>query len=90
MINDGYTDLEYSLSNDHELNVRLSSLLNELCHVFRMHPDGHWKSLYKPKYTKLMALEIKSKPFLIKQLLALKDPVVSNITHAAIEFNKNT
>ncbi len=35
-----------------------------------------------------MALELLNKPSLIRKLLALKDPVVSNITFAAIDLNK--
>ena len=84
MPNDGWNDLEYSFGSDGELNHRLSGLLNELCHVFRHHADGHWKSVYKPKYVELLAAEIQARPSLIRKLLALKDPVVSNVTHAAI------
>jgi hypothetical protein len=38
----------------------------------------------------MLAEEIYQRPSLIKKLLNLKDPVVSNITHAAIEITKNT
>jgi hypothetical protein len=88
MKNDGWHDEEYSFSKDQELNKRMSSLINEFCHVFRCHADGNWKSLYKPKYIEKMAIEISQRPSLIRKLLKLKDPIVSNVTHAAIEFNK--
>lgn len=90
VINDGMNEIEYSFGNDEELNGRLSKILNELCHVFRHHPDGNWKSIYKPKYAEMIAGEISGRPFLIRKLLALRDPVVSNVTYAAIELTKDT
>ncbi len=89
MINDGWHEQNYSFGDDHDLNVRLSALINEFCHVFRAHADGGWKSIYKPKYTELMANELKNRPSLIRKLIAIKDPVVSNITYAAIDLNKS-
>jgi len=86
MKNDGLSDREYSFGDDDELNARLSALLNEICHVFRLHADGHWKSEYKPKYAKRLAEELRVRRSLIRKLLALQDPVVSNVTHAAIEL----
>ncbi|MEL6367895.1 MAG: hypothetical protein AAFR91_02265 [Pseudomonadota bacterium] len=89
MKNDGWTDLAYSFGNDEELNERLSALLNEVCHVFRHHAEGVWKDYDKPAYAKKLAAEIEARPSLIRKLLALKDPVVSNVTYAAIELTKN-
>jgi hypothetical protein len=86
--NDGLNDVEYDFGEDKDLNERLSFILNEAVHVFRYHVDGNWKAIYKPKYTALLAAEILKKPSLIKQLIALKDPVVGNIVFAAIELNK--
>ena len=88
MVNDGLRDQEYAFGDDQDLNSRMSALINEFCHVFRSHPDGNWKSTYKPKYAALMAVEISRQPSLIRKLKALKDPVVSNVTYAAIEINK--
>ncbi len=88
MKNDGFHNLSYTFGDNELLNQRMSDLINEFCHVFRHHADGNWKSFYKPKYVKLMAEELTARPSLIRKLLALKDPVVSNITYAAIEFNK--
>ena len=89
MKNDGMNDLEYSFGEDLVLNQRISALINELCHVFRHHADGQWKDYYKPKYAEKMAIELSNKPSLIRKLLKLNDPVVSNITYAAVELNKN-
>jgi len=86
--NDGLNDIEYDFGDDTDLNIRLSYILNEAVHVFRYHLDGNWKAIYKPKYTAMLAAEILEKPSLIKKLIAFKDPVVSNITYAAIELNK--
>ena len=88
MKNDGWTDLEYSFGDDEELNKRLSYILNEVCHVFRHHAEGVWKEQDKPAYAKLLAVEIEARPSLIRKLLKLKDPVVSNVTYAAIELTK--
>tara|TARA_R110002126_G_scaffold285314_2_gene435574 strand:- start:6631 stop:6942 length:312 start_codon:yes stop_codon:yes gene_type:complete len=88
VVNDGWHDQNYIFGDDDVLNKRLSALINEFCHVFRAHSDGNWKTIYKPRYTELMALELLNKPSLIRKLLALKDPVVSNITFAAIDLNK--
>lgn len=88
MKNDGWNDLEYSFGTDEQLNERLSALLNELCHVFRHHPDGHWKSHYRPKYARLLADEIGVRPSLIRKLLDLQDRVISNVTYAAIEVSQ--
>ena len=85
-VNNGLTDLDYSFGDDEELNLRLSLLINEFCHVFRYHADGHWKKTYKPKYAAQLCDEISRTPSLIRKLLSLKDPAVSNVTHAAIEL----
>ena len=90
MKNDGWTDIDYSFGNDEELNKKVSYILNEACHVFRHHADGNWKENDKPKYASMLSKFIIKRPSLIKKLLKLKDPVVSNITHAAIEITKNT
>jgi len=84
------TDIAYEFGDDKALNEKLSFILNEACHVFRHHSDGNWKKTYKPKYAAMLAEYISERPSLIKKLLKLKDPVVSNITHAAIEITKNT
>ncbi|MEW8232775.1 MAG: hypothetical protein AB2745_20810 [Candidatus Thiodiazotropha endolucinida] len=83
-------EIAYDFGDDKDLNEKLSFILNEACHIFRHHADGNWKQIYKPKYANMLAEQISKKPSLIKKLLKLKDPVVSNITHAAIEITKNT
>ncbi len=88
MKNDGWNELEYDFGDDKEFNARLSKLINEFCHVFHGHADGNWKEHYKPKYVQLLAEEIKEKPSLMRKLLKHKDPVVSNVTYAAIELTK--
>ncbi len=88
MKNDGWTDIAYNFGDDKALNEQLSQILNEAVHVFRHHADGHWKQNYKPKYVALLAEHLRRRPSLIRKLLKLKDPVVSNITHAAVEMVK--
>lgn len=88
MKNDGWTDLEYSFGDDEDLNRRMSALLNEICHVFRLHAEGTWKEHDKPHFAGLLATEIANRPSLIRKLLKLGDPVVSNVTYAAVEITK--
>jgi len=90
MKNDGMNDISYDFGDDEKLNKEVSFILNEAVHVFRHHADGNWKEIYKPKYVNMLAEKISAKPSLIKKLLKLKDPVVSNITHAAMKLQKNT
>ena len=90
MKNDGWHEIDYDFGHDEELNKEISLILNEAAHVFRHHADGNWKEIYKPRYAKMLAEKISQRPSLIKKLLNLKDPVVSNITHAAIEITKNS
>jgi len=90
MKNDGMNDIRYDFGDDEKLNKEVSFILNEAVHVFRHHADGNWKEIYKPKYVNMLAEKISARPSLIKKLLKLKDPVVSNITHAAMKSQKNT
>jgi len=90
MKNDGMNEINYDFGDDEALNIEISFVLNEAVHVFRHHADGNWKEHYKPKYANMLAEKILKKPSLIKKLLKLKDPVISNITYAAIEITKNT
>ena len=53
-----------------------------------MHADGNWKTEYTPHDARLLASELNARPSLIRKLLKLGDPIVSNITYAAIEINK--
>jgi len=89
MRNKGWEKVEYSFGDDLELNERMSELINTFCHVFWAHADDNWKTEYKPKFVKLLAVEIRQNPSLIRKLKELKDPVVSNVTYAAIEYNEN-
>ena len=82
-------DISYDFGDDEKLNKNMSFILNEACHVFRYHADGHWKNIYKPKYANMLAEQITKKPSLIRKLLKLNDPVVSNITYAAIDITNN-
>lgn len=88
MANDGWHDIDYDFGVDNVLNEEISGILNEACHVFRLHADGNWNEIYKPRYARQLADKIAVRPSLIRKLLKLKDPVVSNITYAAIAVNK--
>lgn len=89
MKNNGMDYIEYNLTSDINLNQDLSKKINELIHVFKFHNDGKWKSHYKPKYIEMFSILIADRPSLIRKLLALKEPVVSNIVHSAIKEKKS-
>jgi hypothetical protein len=86
--NDGWTGVEYDFGVAPELNARVSDILNEACHVFRLHADGNWATQYKDRYALLLANEIAAHPSLIKRLLGTRDRVVKMVTYQAIELNK--
>lgn len=86
--NDGWTDLRYELSNDPELNDKVSHILNEACHVFYHHADGSWKSVAKEYYASLLAREFSANEWLPRILLGLCDRVVSMVVYRAIEITK--
>lgn len=86
--NDGWAKIAYDLDSDKTANSALNDLLNEVAHVFRHHANGHWKQLYKPKYASALAVHLQNRPSLIRKLLEIKDPVIRNITYAAIEAAK--
>lgn len=88
MKNDGLIDLYYDLCDNTDINQRLSNLINESSHAFQTHAEESWKTVYKPKYAAMYAAEIKASPFLISPLLSLRDRVVSNLTHAAMDLNE--
>ncbi len=79
----------YHLTSSAELNNEISSQINEVIHVFKYHNDGNWKSYYKPKYVRRFSNFIEERPSLIRKLLALKEPVVSNIVHTVVKENKS-
>ncbi len=81
--------LIYHLTSSAELNNEISSQINEVIHVFKYHNDGNWKSYYKPKYVQRFSNFIEERPSLIRKLLALKEPVVSNIVHTVVKENKS-
>ena len=88
MRNDGWSDVDYHLSGDADLDARLSSLLNEACHVFYFHAGGTWKDRDKDHYASALATELALHPSLIRKLLALEDRVVGMLTYRAIELNR--
>lgn len=85
---DGWQEIEYELSENAELNDRVSLILNEACHVFRHHAEGVWRSHDKDAYASLLAEELKANPWLARSLLNIGDRVISMLTYRAIELRK--
>ncbi|HEX2881990.1 MAG TPA: hypothetical protein VHO25_20870 [Polyangiaceae bacterium] len=84
--NDGWTEIAYDLGTNIEDSERISKLLNEACHVFRHHSDGHWKSDDKDAYAALLAAELRRRPSLAGRLLNTDDRVIKMLTYRALEL----
>ncbi|MRR51760.1 MAG: hypothetical protein EG825_12760 [Rhodocyclaceae bacterium] len=85
--NDGWESISYTLCDSPDENDKLSSLLNEACHVFHHHAEGIWDK-DKIAYASSLIPFINQHPSLIKRLLATNDRVVKMITYKAIEMMK--
>jgi HEAT repeat protein len=88
--NDGGSDQLYDLSDDPELNDRVSEILNVACHVFHHHADGTWKTVGKEYYASLLAREFAANAWLTRILLDLGDRVISMLVYRAIEKAKES
>jgi len=78
----------YPLTPDEQVNVRLSSILNEAAHVFDWHAEGLWKSEYKDGFARLLVPDVKQHPKLIQSILKLNDRVFSMVVYRAVELLK--
>lgn len=88
--NDGWHDQFYELSDDPELNDRVSEILNVGCHVFHHHADGTWKAVGKEYYASLLVREFAANAWLARILLDLGDRVISMLVYRAIEKAKES
>jgi len=86
--NDGWHDVAYELGNNAEDNARISSILNEACHVFHLHSEGTWRSHDKDAYAQLLVEELDKRPTLVGRLLNTDDRVVKMLTYRALELIK--
>jgi hypothetical protein len=86
--NDGWKDVAYEVGSIPADNERISALLNEACHVFRLHAEGTWKKRDKDKYAQKLAAEIAARPGLVGRLLHTRDRVVKMLTHRAVDLLK--
>lgn len=84
--NDGWSDIEYDFGLPRPEGEALSAILNEACHVFRLHADGHWQSLYKDRYARLLATQIAAYPALTHRLLRSGDRVIAMLAYRALEL----
>jgi len=84
--NDGGTDVDYDFGLPSSERAALSALLNEACHVFRRHADGHWKTHDKDAHASLIAAQIKAHPGLTHRLLQSGDRVIQMLTYRALEM----
>ena len=84
--NSGWTDVEYDFGIDVEATKRISHILNEACHVFYYHADGHWQSSYKERYATELANEFKLNPDLSSRVLRSGDRVVKMVAYRALEI----
>ena len=84
--NDGWSGVDYDFGLPPAERAALTDVLNEACHVFRMHADGNWKTLYKDKYALLVAAHLKAHPGLAHRLLRSGDRVIQMVTYRAMEL----
>jgi hypothetical protein len=86
--NDGWTDVAYELGDSVADNQRIGAILNEACHVFRLHAEGAWVEHDKDVYARKLASEIAARPGLVGRLLHTQDRVVKMLTFRALELLK--
>ncbi len=86
--NDGWKDVAYDLGSSTEDNERIGAILNEACHVFRLHAEGTWAEHDKDAYAHRLAREIAKRPGLVGRLLHTQDRVVKMFTYRAVELLK--
>jgi hypothetical protein len=84
--NDGWNDVAYDLGTDPEDSARIGAILNEACHVFRLHAEGTWAERDKDAYAGKLAKEIAARPGLAGRLLHTEDRVVKMLTYRALEL----
>jgi hypothetical protein len=84
--NDGFSEVDYDFGLPAADRSGLAHTLNEACHVFRMHADGNWVSLYKDRSARALAAHITAHPGLPHRLLRSGDRVIAMITHRALEI----
>jgi hypothetical protein len=84
--NSGWTDVDYDFGLPPSERAALSALLNEACHVFQLHADGNWKTLYKDKYASLLAAQMEAHPGLTHRLLRSGERVIQMLTYRALEI----
>ncbi len=82
--NDGWVDVDYDFGLPDAERGALAKTLNEACHVFRLHADGHWGSVYKDRYARALAVHISAHPGLPHRLLRSGDRVIAMVTHRAM------
>ncbi|MBV9945910.1 MAG: hypothetical protein JOZ69_03585 [Myxococcales bacterium] len=86
--NDGWKDIAYELGDSPEDNERIGAILNDACHVFRLHPEGTWREHDRDVYAGRLSKEIATRPGLVGRLLNTQDRVVKMITYRALELLK--
>jgi hypothetical protein len=86
--NDGWKDVAYDLGDSAEDNERVGAILNEACHVFRLHSEGTWRDHDRDVYARRLSKEIAARPGLVGRLLNTRDRVVKMVTHRALELLK--
>lgn len=86
--NDGWTNVDYDFGLASPSKEALAADLNELCHVFRHHADGHWASVYKQRYVDRIADHIRTHPKLSYRLFSSGERVIQSVTHQAIDLLK--
>ncbi len=68
--------------------TRVELVVAEARHVFEEHADGHWRSVYKDRYARLLLAELEADSGLEARLLASGDRLLKMLTYRALELRR--
>ena len=82
------TSIEDVVSVVSDAATRIELVVAEARHVFEEHADGHWRSVYKDRYARLLLAELEADSGLEARLLASGDRLLKMLTYRALELRR--
>lgn len=73
---------------DRDVRTPIELVVAEARHVFEAHADGHWRSVYKDRYARLLLSELDADSGLGPRLLASGDRLTKALTYRALELRR--
>jgi hypothetical protein len=80
--------IEEVVSGTPDAAARIELIVAEARHVFEDHADGHWRTLYKDRYARLLLAELDVDSGLPARLLASGDRFTKMLTYRALELRR--